>query len=128
MKHYLTNEIKNIVLVGSSKSGKTTLAECMMFEGGVINRMGTIDDGNTISDYHEIEHERKNSVFCSIMHTEWRGTKINLLDTPGQDDFIGETIPALRISGLTFSFQALHLIAIESKHAQLSATVTRKKS
>ncbi|MEM6263291.1 MAG: elongation factor G [Bacteroidota bacterium] len=98
MKEYQTAHIKNVTLVGSSGAGKSTLAECMMFEGGVINRMGTIDDGNTISDYHEIEHERKNSVFCSIMHTEWRGTKINLLDTPGQDDFIGETIPALRIS------------------------------
>ncbi len=98
MKHYLTNEIKNIVLVGSSKSGKTTLAECMMFEGGVIKRMGKVDDGNTVSDYHEIERDRGSSVFSSIMHTEWRGTKINIVDTPGLDDFIGELIPSLRIS------------------------------
>lgn len=98
MKHYLTNEIKNIVLVGSSKSGKTTLAECMMFEGGVIKRMGSVDDGNTISDYHELERERGSSVFSSIMHTEWRGTKINIIDTPGLDDFIGELIPSLRIA------------------------------
>lgn len=98
MKHYQTNDIKNIVLVGSSKSGKTTLAECMMFEGGVISRMGTVDDGNTVSDYQEIEQERKNSIFSSVMHTEWRGTKINILDTPGSDDFIGEVISSLRVS------------------------------
>lgn len=98
MKHYQTNDIKNIVLVGSSKSGKTTLAECMMFEGGVITRMGTVDDGNTVSDYQEIEQERKNSIFSSVMHTEWRGTKINILDTPGSDDFIGEVISSLRVS------------------------------
>ncbi|RMG29302.1 MAG: elongation factor G [Bacteroidetes bacterium] len=98
MKHYLTNEIKNIALVGSSGSGKTTLAECMMYEGGLITRMGSVEDKNTVSDYHELEHERGSSVFSSIMHTEWRGTKINLIDTPGLDDFIGEIIPAMRIA------------------------------
>lgn len=98
MKHYETQNIKNIVLVGGSKSGKTTLAECMMFEGGVTGRMGTIEDHNTVSDYHEIEQERENSVYSSIMHTEWRGNKINIVDTPGMDDFIGEMISALRVS------------------------------
>lgn len=98
MKHYQTNEIKNIVLVGSSKSGKTTLAECMMFEGGVTKRMGSVEEGNTISDYHEVEHERGSSVYASIVHTEWRGTKINMIDTPGLDDFVGELIPSLRIA------------------------------
>ena len=98
MKYYETSHIKNIVLVGGSKSGKTTLAECMMFEGGVINRMGTVEDGNTVSDYHELEIERKNSVTSSVLHTEWRGTKINIIDTPGLDDFIGEVISALRVA------------------------------
>ncbi|MEL6670790.1 MAG: elongation factor G [Bacteroidota bacterium] len=98
MKHYQSSNIKNVVLVGSSKAGKTTLAETMMFEGGVISRMGSVDDGNTVSDYHEVELERRNSVFSSIMHTEWRGTKINLVDTPGLDDFIGELISSLRVS------------------------------
>lgn len=101
MKNYLSDAIKNIALVGSSKSGKTTLAECMMFEGGVISRMGSIEDGNTVSDYHEIEHARKNSVFASILHTEWRGNKINLIDTPGLDDFIGEVVSSLRIADTT---------------------------
>ncbi|MEZ4772781.1 MAG: elongation factor G [Bacteroidia bacterium] len=98
MKHYQTNEIKNIVLVGSSKSGKTTLAECMMFEGGVLSRMGSVEEGNTISDFHEIEIERKNSIFSSILHTEWRGTKINIIDAPGLDDFTGELISSLRVA------------------------------
>lgn len=98
MAHFETKDIKNIVLVGASRSGKTTLAECMMFEGGVINRMGNVDDRNTVSDYQEVEQQRGGSVFSSIMHTEWRGAKINILDTPGFDDFIGEVIPALRVA------------------------------
>ena len=97
MKHYSSDHIKNIVLLGGAKAGKTTLAECMMFEGGVIDRMGSVDDGNTVSDFHDVEKERKHSIFSSIMHTEWRGTKINILDTPGMPDFIGEVIPALRV-------------------------------
>ena len=98
MKHYQTSDIKNLVLAGGSKSGKTTLAECMMFEGGVINRMGTVEDGNTVSDFQEIETDRGNSVFSSILHTEWRGKKINIIDTPGLDDFCGELISALRVA------------------------------
>ncbi len=98
MKEYQSKDIKNIVLVGSSKSGKTTLAECMMFEGGVISRMGKVEDRNTVSDYHEIEQERQNSIFSSVLHTEWRGSKINIIDTPGLDDFIGETVPSLRVA------------------------------
>ena len=98
MKHYSTDHIKNIVLAGSAKAGKTTLAECMMYESGVISRMGPVDDGNTVSDYHEVELDRRSSVFSSIMHAEWRGTKINMIDSPGQDDFIGELIGALRVA------------------------------
>lgn len=97
MKDYPSNRIKNIVLAGSAKSGKTTLAECMMFEGGVIDRMGSVDAGNCISDFHDLERTRGHSVFTSIMHTEWRGTKINLLDTPGYDEFSGELICSLRV-------------------------------
>ncbi|MEO1450006.1 MAG: elongation factor G, partial [Bacteroidota bacterium] len=98
MKHYQTPNIKNVVLVGGAKSGKTTLAECMMYEGGVLNRMGTVEDGNTVSDFHELELERGNSVFSSILHTEWRGKKINIIDTPGMDDFVGEVIGSLRVA------------------------------
>lgn len=97
MKQYPSNSIKNVALVGNSKSGKTTLAECMMFEGGVISRLGSIDDKNTVSDFHEIEMSRGNSIYSSIMHTEWRGTKINIIDTPGLDDFAGELTGTLRV-------------------------------
>ena len=89
MKVYDDKHIKNVVLVGAHHSGKTTLAETMLFEAGLINRRGTIENLNTVSDYHEIEHERGNSVFATPMHTEWRQYKINIMDTPGLDDFIG---------------------------------------
>jgi len=98
MKVYDDKHIKNIVLVGASKSGKTTLAEAMLFEAGLINRRGTVEEKNTVSDYHEIDHERGNSVYSTAMHTEWRDYKINIIDTPGLDDFIGEVISSLRVA------------------------------
>ena len=98
MKQYDDKHIKNIALIGAPKSGKTTLAETMLFEAGIINRRGNVEDHNTISDYHEIEHEREGSVYATTMHTEWRNYKINIIDTPGYDDFIGEVITSLRIS------------------------------
>ncbi len=101
MKVYDDKHIKNIVLVGSSKSGKTTLSETMLFEAGLINRRGTVEANSTISDYHEIEHSRGNSVFATSMHTEWRDYKINIIDTPGQDDFIGEIVSSLRVADTT---------------------------
>lgn len=97
MKNYETDNIKNVALVGASGSGKTTLAECMMYEGGLLERMGSIDRHSTISDYHDIEQERNSSVYASILHTEWRGTKINLIDTPGMDDFAGEWVSSLKV-------------------------------
>ncbi|POY36952.1 elongation factor G [Solitalea longa] len=97
MKTYDEKHIKNVVLVGSAKSGKTTLAETMLFEAGLINRRGTVEDKSTISDYHEIEHERGNSVYATSLHTEWRDYKINLIDTPGLDDFIGEVASSIRV-------------------------------
>jgi len=98
MKVYDDKHIKNVVLVGASKSGKTTLAEAMLFEAGLINRRGTVEEKNTVSDYHDIEHERGNSVYATSMHTEWRDYKINIMDTPGLDDFIGEVISSLRVA------------------------------
>ena len=97
MKTYDEKHIKNIALIGGAKTGKTTLAETMLFEAGLINRRGTVEDKNTISDYHEIEHERGNSVYATSLHTEWRDYKINIIDTPGLDDFIGEVISAVRV-------------------------------
>lgn len=97
MKVYQTNEIRNIALVGGAKSGKTTLAESMLFEGGVINRRGSIDDKNTVSDYRPIELERQNSVFSTVLYSEFQGKKINIIDAPGFDDFVGEVISTLRV-------------------------------
>jgi len=98
MKVYDEKHIKNIVLIGNAKSGKTTLAETMLFEAGLINRRGTIEGKNTVSDYQEIEQERGNSIFATPLHTEWRDYKINIIDTPGLDDFIGELISSLRVA------------------------------
>jgi elongation factor G len=98
MKVYDDKHIKNVVLVGASKSGKTTLAEAMLFEAGLINRRGTVEEKNTVSDFHEIEHERGSSVYATSAHTEWKDYKINIIDTPGLDDFIGEVISSLRVA------------------------------
>jgi len=97
MKVYKTNEVKNIALIGGAKSGKTTLAEAMLFEGGLLNRRGTVEDKNTVSDYREIELERQNSVFSTVMYAEFKGKKINIIDAPGFDDFIGEVVSALKV-------------------------------
>jgi len=98
MKIYDDKHIKNIALLGAPKSGKTLLAEDMLFEAGIIHRRGTIEGKNTISDYHEIEQERGNSVFATPLHTEWKDYKINIIDTPGLDDFAGEMIASLRVA------------------------------
>jgi elongation factor G len=93
-----TNNIRNVVLLGHSGSGKTSLAETMLFESGAISRMGSIANRNTISDYTNIEQERGNSLFSTLMHVKWRDTKINLIDTPGYDDFVGEVVSSLKVS------------------------------
>ncbi|HTM94137.1 MAG TPA: elongation factor G, partial [Flavisolibacter sp.] len=98
MPEFDTSHVKNIVLLGHAGSGKTTLAECMLFEAGIINRKGSVNENNTVGDYHELEQERGNSIFSKLMHTKWRGYKINILDTPGYDDFVGEVLSALRVA------------------------------
>jgi elongation factor G len=92
MKNYKTNEIKNIALLGSAGSGKTTLAETMMFEGGVIDRRGDVAGNNTVSDYHKIEHQYQSSIYSTVLYTEFMNKKLNILDTPGSDDFVGGVI------------------------------------
>jgi elongation factor G len=98
MANFDLKHIKNVALIGHPGSGKTTLAETMLFESGMINRRGAVEDKNTVSDYTEIEHERQNSIFTSVSHANWRGYKINLLDTPGYDDFVGEVVSALKVA------------------------------
>ena len=98
MKTYSTNQIKNIALLGNSGSGKTTLVEAMLFEGGVIDRRGDVDSKNTVSDYHQIEQENQTSMYSSVMYTEYNGKKINMLDVPGADDFVGGTVSSLHVA------------------------------
>ena len=96
MNVYDADHIRNIALVGHQGSGKTTLAEAMLFSAGAISRMGTVEEASTASDYHESEHERGMSVFASLLHAEWQEHKINILDAPGYLDFSAETITALK--------------------------------
>lgn len=93
-----TKNIRNVVLLGHSGSGKTSFVETMLFESGAINRMGNVQGGNTTSDFTSIEQERGNSLFSTLMHVKWRNSKINIIDTPGFDDFIGEVVCSLKVA------------------------------
>ena len=98
MKVYKTNEIKNIALLGGKGSGKTTLAEAMLYECGVIKRRGTVEAGNTVSDYFPVEKEYGSSVFSTVFYAEFNGKKLNVVDCPGADDFVGNAITALNVT------------------------------
>lgn len=98
MKVYQTNEIKNIALLGGKGSGKTTLTESMLFECGVIKRRGTIDAKNTVSDYFPVEKEYGYSVFSTVFYAEFLNKKLNVIDCPGGDDFVGNAITALNVT------------------------------
>lgn len=98
MKKYLPNEIKNVVLLGSSGSGKTTMAEAMAFEGSVIDRRGSVEQNNTLSDYTEIEHIYKRSIYPTQLFAEFNGYKLNIIDTPGSDDFCGGLFSAFKVA------------------------------
>lgn len=98
MKTYQTKEIKNIALLGSKGSGKTTLAEAMLYECGVIKRRGTVEAGNTVSDSFPVEKEYGYSVFSTVFYAEFLGKKLNVIDCPGADDFVGNAITALNVT------------------------------
>ena len=98
MKQYKSNEIKNIALLGSKGSGKTTLAEAMLFECGVIKRRGAVETGNTVSDYFPVEKEYGYSVFSTIFYAEFLGKKLNVIDCPGSEDFVGNAYTALGVA------------------------------
>ena len=98
MKVYKTNEIKNIALLGNDGSGKTTLTESLLYEAGIIKRRGRITQNNTVSDYFPVEHEYGYSVFSTVYHVEWNGKKLNIIDCPGSDDFVGAALTALNVT------------------------------
>ena len=98
MRVYQTNEIKNIALLGSAGSGKTTLAESMLFEAGIIKRRGSVEAKNTVSDYFPVELEYGYSVFPTVFHVEWNNKKLNIIDCPGSDDFVGGAITSLNVT------------------------------
>ncbi len=98
MRVYQTNEIKNIALIGAKGSGKTTLAESMLFEAGVIKRRGTVEGKNTVSDFMPVELNLGYSVFPTVFHAEWNNKKLNIIDCPGSDDFVGGAITALNVT------------------------------
>ena len=97
MKVYDADHIRNVALVGHQGSGKTMLAEAMLLDTGAIKRMGYIEEGTTVSDYHASEKERGMSVFSSLLHVEYGGNKINVIDTPGYPDFVGEVASSLHV-------------------------------
>ena len=97
MKEYQPSEIRNFAIVGHASCGKTMLSEAMLACGGVINRMGSIAAGTTVSDYHDTEQHRQISVSATLMHLEWLGKKFNILDCPGYTDFISEGLGALKV-------------------------------
>lgn len=95
MNVYTTDKIRNVVLLGHGGAGKTTLVESMAYLAGITSRMGRVEDGNTVSDFGKEEQKRKISISTSVVPVEWEGTKINVLDTPGYFDFIGEVEEAI---------------------------------
>ncbi len=98
MRTYQTQEIKNIAILGSSGAGKTTLSEAMLYEAGVIKRRGSVKEGNTVSDYFPVEKEYGYSVFSSIFSVEWMNRKLNFIDCPGSDDFVGNIVSSLNVT------------------------------
>ena len=98
MKTYKTSEIKNVVLLGAPGSGKTTFAEAMAFEGKVIDRRGSVENGNTLSDNTDLEHANQRSIYSTVLYTEFLNHKLNIIDAPGSDDFCGGLFSAFKVA------------------------------
>jgi elongation factor G len=123
MKEYQPADIRNFAVVGHASSGKTMLSEAMLACAGVINRMGSITAGTTVSDYHESEKQRQISVSATLMHLEWLGRKFNILDCPGYTDFISEGLGALRVGDFALIVvNAAHGVSIGTDAAWKYAT------
>jgi elongation factor G len=97
-KTYTTDNIRNVALVGHSDTGKTSLVSAMLFNGGVVNRLCKVDDGNTTTDFDEDEHDRKITINTSVAHFDHKGTKINLIDTPGYGIYTTDAVQGLRVA------------------------------
>ena len=97
MKDYKTENLRNVALIGHGSSGKTSLAEAMLFNTGVLDRFGKVDDGNTTTDYDPEEIKRRISISAAIAPCDWKGIRINLIDTPGYFDFVGELVASLNV-------------------------------
>lgn len=129
MNVYDADHIRNVALVGHQGSGKTMLAEAMLFASGAIKRMGSIVEGNTVSDYHPSEHERQMSVFASLLHAEWKGHKINIIDTPGYPDFVSEVITALKVADTAiYVMNAVEGVQVGTELAWTYGEMTQKPS
>ena len=111
---YDTKAIRNLALLGHGECGKTSLAEAMLYLSGKIDRRGKISDGNTVCDFDPEEQKRGISISASLAHVEWKGTKINVIDTPGDPDFVGEVGQALRVAGNA-------VIVVDGKSVSLDA-------
>ena len=118
MKVFPPERIRNVSLVGHTGSGKTTLAEALLFRAGAITRIGTVEAGNTVTDYDPEEHSRGISLTLALAAFEWRGHKINLIDTPGYADFSGDVHAALRVTDLAiFVMSAVEGIEVQTAYA-----------
>src|SRR5688572_13250859 len=123
MERYLPADIRNCALVGHASAGKTMLAEAMLACSGVIGRMGRIVDGTTVSDYHVSEKQRHISTQASLLHAEWLGKKLNIIDTPGYLDFLSEALAALRVADFALVVvHALHGIGVGTERVWNCAT------
>src|SRR5437867_9444658 len=100
MKEYKTDQIRNVVLLGHGGTGKTSLAEAALFLSGAINRHGRVEDGSTTSDFEPDEVKRKISISLALLPVEWAGAKINIIDTPGYTDFVGEVRSGIRAADI----------------------------
>ncbi len=100
MKEYSVDSIRTVAFVGHGGAGKTTMTEACLYSSGGINRFGKVEEGNTVSDYHADEIERQISINASLLHCEWKGVKVNFIDTPGYTDFTGEVKSALRVADI----------------------------
>ncbi len=129
MKTYDAEYLRNVVLVGHQGTGKTVLAEAMLYESGALERMGTISDGSTVSDYHTDEQAREMTIFSSLINVEWKGHKLNVIDTPGYPDFVGEVVAAMKVCDTAaFMMNAADGVQVGTELAWTYGEITQKPS